>query len=84
VVSASSATPVNSTNIISTTGLNPHTAAPTAAPMNPISEIGVSITRSAPYFSRRPSVHLKAPPASAISSPSRMTLASSASASSSA
>ena len=34
--------------MISTTGRSPVIAAPTAAPTKPISEIGVSITRSGP------------------------------------
>ena len=36
---------MNSMNIISTTGLSPVAAAPTAAPRKPISLIGVSSTR---------------------------------------
>jgi hypothetical protein len=37
--------------MISTTGRRPVTAEPNAAPANASSEIGVSNTRSAPYFS---------------------------------
>ena len=37
-------------------------AAPTAAPMNPFSEMGVSLTRSGPYFAIKPPVSLTTPP----------------------
>ena len=84
VVSWSSATPMNSMNIISTTGFMPQTAAPTAAPMKAISEIGVSITRCGPCRSSNPSVTLNGPPAAAMSSPIMMTVGSSVNASSSA
>ena len=40
-----------SPNMISTTGRSPVTAEPNAAPASASSEIGVSKTRSAPYFS---------------------------------
>ena len=44
-------------NVInSTTGLNPLKAAPTPIPANPISVIGVSITRLSPYFFHNPRV----------------------------
>ena len=49
-------------NCISHTGRIPICAAPAAAPMIAASEIGVSITRSAPYFAAKPSVTLNAPP----------------------
>ena len=39
-----------SPNMISTTGRSPETAAPNAAPASASSEIGVSKTRSRPYF----------------------------------
>jgi len=55
-------TPKKSTNISSTMGRMPESAAPTAAPMNPVSEIGVSMTRSGPNLARRPSVAPKMPP----------------------
>ena len=44
-------------------------AAPTAAPMKPISAIGVSRTRSGPNSSSNPSEVLNGPPATATSSP---------------
>ena len=53
---------MKSMNCISTTGRMPISAAPTAAPTIADSEIGVSITRSAPNFSSIPSVTLNAPP----------------------
>ena len=71
-------------NMISTTGFRPQTAAPTAAPMKAISEIGVSMTRAGPCLASSPSVTLNGPPASATSSPIRMTVGSSVIASSSA
>ena len=49
-------------NCISATGRMPAYAAPIAAPMIAVSEIGVSMTRSRPKRSSRPSVTLKAPP----------------------
>ncbi len=51
-----------SANCISQTGRNPTTAAPTAVPTMPDSASGVSMTRSAPNSSMKPSVTLKAPP----------------------
>ena len=55
-------TPKKSTNISSAIGRMPCSAAPTAAPMNAVSEIGVSMTRSGPNLSSRPSVAPKMPP----------------------
>ena len=49
-------------NCISQTGRMPMWAAPAAAPTNPVSLIGVSMTRPSPNRSRSPSVTLKAPP----------------------
>ncbi len=49
-------------NMISTTGRKPVIAAPTANPMKPFSDIGVSRTRSGPYVSIRPRVTPNAPP----------------------
>ncbi len=60
-------------NCISATGLNPMRLAPIAAPTIAASLIGVSITRSAPKRSRKPSVNLKAPPYRPMSSPRRKT-----------
>jgi len=74
-------TPAKSANISSATGLSPRIDAPIAAPMIACSEIGVSSTRSPPNSSISPAVSLKAPPAAAMSSPSRNTLASAARAS---
>src|SRR5579863_4741198 len=55
--------------MISTTGRSPVIAAPTAMPVNPASEIGVSLTRSFPNSSTSPESTLKGVPASATSSP---------------
>src|SRR5713226_2588507 len=55
--------------MMSTTGRNPVIAAPTPIPVNPASEIGVSITRSAPNSSTSPDNTLNGVPASATSSP---------------
>src|SRR5256712_13016894 len=55
--------------MISTTGRRPVIAAPTPIPVNPGSEIGVSITRSLPNSSTNPDKSLKDVPASATSSP---------------
>ena len=55
-------TPKKSTNISSTIGRMPSTAAPMARPMNAVSEIGVSITRSGPNWSSSPPVAPKMPP----------------------
>src|SRR5882672_2614694 len=54
---------------MSTTGRKPVIAAPTPIPVKPASEIGVSITRSAPNSSTRPDNTLNGVPASATSSP---------------
>ena len=50
-------------------GRIPSAAAPVAAPINAVSEIGVSITRSAPNLSSKPPVAPKMPPYLATSSP---------------
>ena len=55
-------TPKKSTNMSSAIGRMPEMAAPTAAPMKPVSEIGVSMILSGPYLARRPSVAPKMPP----------------------
>src|SRR5256885_12476771 len=55
--------------MMSTTGRNPVIAAPTPIPVKPASEIGVSITLSAPNSSTRPDNTLNGVPASATSSP---------------
>src|SRR5260370_11419433 len=60
---------MKSPNMISTTGRSPVIAAPTATPVNPASEIGVSTTRCAPNSSTRPERTLNGVPASATSSP---------------
>src|SRR6266571_2093234 len=70
------ATPKKSANISSTMGRMPSTAAPTPRPMNAVSEMGVSITRSGPNLSSRPVVEPKIPPYLATSSPSTTTPAS--------
>ncbi len=59
--------------MMSTTGRRPAMAAPTARPVNPASEIGVSTTRSLPNSSNSPFTTLKGVPASATSSPSSTT-----------
>ena len=69
-------TPKKSTNISSAIGRMPDIAAPTAAPMNAVSEIGVSITRSGPNLASRPSVAPKIPPYAPMSSPMTKTLGS--------
>src|SRR3989442_10455250 len=66
-----------SPNMISTTGRMPVIAAPTATPVKPASEIGVSSTRSLPNSSTKPVSTLKTVPASATSSPHRNTRGSS-------
>src|ERR1700693_3541149 len=58
-----------SPNMMSTTGRIPVIAAPTPTPVNPASEMGVSITRSLPNSSTKPDKTLKGVPASATSSP---------------
>src|SRR3984957_10196277 len=60
---------MKSPNMISTTGRRPVIAAPTATPVNPASEMGVSTTRFAPNSSTNPESTLKGVPASATSSP---------------
>src|SRR6516164_7560069 len=64
--------PMKSMIMISATGSIPSIAAPMAAPTIPASEIGVSSTRSWPYFVDSPAVGPDAP-GSAMSSPSRNT-----------
>src|SRR5215469_5831334 len=64
---------MKSPNIMSTTGRMPVIAAPTANPVNPASEIGVSTTRSLPNSSTSPDNTLKGVPASATSSPRMQT-----------
>ncbi len=66
-------TPKKSTNISSTIGRMPSAAAPIAVPMNAVSEIGVSMTRSLPYLASRPPVAPKMPPYLATSSPNTKT-----------
>src|SRR5215472_10982492 len=58
-----------SPNMMSTTGRIPVMAAPSAMPVKPGSEIGVSTTRSVPNSSTKPFSTLKGVPASATSSP---------------
>src|SRR5579871_2512480 len=58
-----------SPNIMSAMGRMPVIAAPTATPVNPASEIGVSITRFVPNSSTNPESTLNGVPASATSSP---------------
>src|ERR1700678_2670696 len=67
---------MKSPNMISTTGRSPVIAAPTATPVKPASEIGVSTTRAAPNSSTSPDKTLNGVPASATSSPKIHTLAS--------
>src|SRR6202049_3698044 len=55
--------------MMSTTGRRPVIAAPTATPVNPASEMGVSTTRFAPNSSTNPESTLNGVPASATSSP---------------
>ena len=55
-------TPKKSANISSTIGRIPSTAAPMPRPMNAVSEIGVSSTRSGPNCSSSPPVAPKMPP----------------------
>src|SRR5215472_2273179 len=77
------AMPMKSMIMISATGSMPSIAAPIAAPTIAASEIGVSNTRSWPYFVERPAVGPDAP-GSAMSSPSKNTRSSDPSAWSSA
>src|SRR5271156_549871 len=65
---------MKSPNMMSTTGRSPVIAAPTASPVNPASEIGVSSTRSLPNSSNNPERTLKGVPASATSSPIMQTV----------
>src|ERR1039457_819528 len=67
---------MKSPNMMSTTGRIPVMAAPTASPVKPASEIGVSSTRSLPNSSNRPERTLKGVPASATSSPRMKTVGS--------
>src|SRR5258705_7560334 len=67
---------MKSPNMMSTTGRIPVMAAPTASPVKPASEIGVSRTRSLPNSSSSPERTLKGVPASATSSPMIQTVAS--------
>src|SRR5580704_879395 len=67
---------MKSPNMMSTTGRIPVIAAPTATPVNPASEMGVSTTRAAPNSSTSPERTLKGVPASATSSPMIQTRAS--------
>src|SRR5215471_1220716 len=60
---------MKSPNMMSTIGRIPVIAAPTASPVNPASEIGVSNTRSLPNSSSSPESTLNGVPASATSSP---------------
>src|SRR5215475_1089571 len=60
---------MKSPNMISTTGRIPVIAAPTARPVKPASEIGVSSTRFVPNSSTSPERTLNGVPASATSSP---------------
>ena len=60
---------MKSANCISQIGRIPTTAAPTAVPTMPDSASGVSMTRSGPNSSMKPSVTLKAPPKTPMSSP---------------
>src|ERR1700752_639704 len=83
LISWSAAMPMKSMIMISATGSRPSMAAPTAAPTIAASEIGVSSTRSRPYFVDSPAVAPDAP-GSAMSSPSRNTRSSAFSAWSSA
>src|SRR6266852_1920900 len=67
---------MKSPNIMSTIGRSPVIAAPTASPVKPASEIGVSRTRSFPNSSTRPDSTLKGVPASPTSSPRMQTVGS--------
>src|SRR6266496_1013474 len=67
---------MKSPNMMSTTGRMPVMAAPTARPVKPASEMGVSRTRSLPNSSTRPERTLKGVPASATSSPMMQTVGS--------
>ena len=65
---ASPAVGRKSLNMISTTGRNPVTAIPIAAPINVFSQIGVFVTLPG-NFSGNPVFVLKTPPSIATSSP---------------
>src|SRR5712671_629520 len=65
-----------SPNMMSTIGRRPAIAAPTPRPLNPASEIGVSMMRSLPNSSTSPVSTLNVVPASATSSPMRTTFGS--------
>src|SRR5215468_9779483 len=65
-----------SPNMMSTIGRMPAIAAPTPSPLNPASEIGVSMMRSLPNSSTSPVSTLNVVPASATSSPMRTTFGS--------
>src|ERR1039457_6566900 len=67
---------MKSPNIMSTTGRSPVMAAPTASPVKPASEMGVSSTRSLPNSSSSPESTLNGVPASATSSPMMQTVGS--------
>ena len=58
---------MKSTNINSATGRRPVAAAPAAAPMNALSLMGVSSTRSGPNSGCRPLVTPSTPPQASIS-----------------
>src|SRR6202162_4448908 len=60
---------MKSMNCISATGRSPRNPIPQAAPTIAVSLMGVSITRSQPNFASNPSVALKAPPYTPMSSP---------------
>src|ERR1700683_228738 len=60
---------MKSMNCISATGRSPRNPIPQAAPTMAVSLMGVSITRSRPNFESSPSVALKAPPYTPMSSP---------------
>src|SRR5688572_16541337 len=65
-----------SPNMMSAIGRMPVIAAPTQSPVKPTSEIGVSIIRFGPNSSTSPFSTLNVVPASATSSPMRMTVGS--------
>src|SRR3954470_7988724 len=67
-----------SANMISTIGRSPTRLIPSATPTKPFSAIGVTRTRSRPYFSTRPPFVLKTPPSASTSSPMRRTAGSEA------
>src|SRR5690625_2462264 len=66
-------TPKKSTNINSAIGRIPSVAAPIAAPIKAVSEIGESMIRSGPNRSKIPSVDPKIPPYFPTSSPNTNT-----------